>query len=83
MEENFTADDMFYMVRCPKCGKENHGFFVAEGRCAWCGNDEATAKQKARREHNKYNRMDGSWICPYCGKKVYSMEVHPCTQPTA
>lgn len=53
MEENFTADDMFYMVRCPKCGKENHGFFVAEGRCAWCGNDEATTKQKAWREHNK------------------------------
>lgn len=52
-EENFASDDMFYMVRCPKCGKENHGFFVAEGRCAWCGNDEATVKQKAWREHNK------------------------------
>ena len=31
--------------------------------------------------HNRYKRMD-CWICPYCGKKVYSMEVHPCTQPT-
>ena len=26
--------------------------------------------------------MDDGWLCPYCGKKVYSMEVHPCTQPT-
>lgn len=25
--------------------------------------------------------VDGSWICPYCGKRVYSMEVHPCNQP--
>lgn len=50
MEENFTSDDMLYMVRCPKCGKENHGFFVALGRCAWCGHDEATSKQKAWRE---------------------------------
>lgn len=33
-------------------------------------------------KNNKYKRMDGSWICPYCGKKVYSMEVHPCSQPT-
>lgn len=32
--------------------------------------------------NNKYKPMDDSWICPYCGKKVYSMEVHPCTQPT-
>lgn len=29
----------------------------------------------------KINPVDGSWICPYCGKKVYSMEVHPCNQP--
>lgn len=35
---------------------------------------------------NKINRrpqnplVDG-WICPYCGKRVYSMEVHPCNQP--
>lgn len=21
------------------------------------------------------------WICPYCGKRVYSMEVHQCNQP--
>lgn len=24
--------------------------------------------------------VDG-WICPYCGKRVYSMEVHSCNQP--
>lgn len=49
-EENFTSDGMFYMVRCPECGKENHGFFVAFGECAWCGYDGATEKQKAWRE---------------------------------
>lgn len=25
--------------------------------------------------------VDGSWFCPYCGKRVYSMEVHNCNQP--
>lgn len=23
----------------------------------------------------------GEWICPKCGKKVHSMEVHPCNLP--
>lgn len=31
-----------------------------------------------RRPQNPF--VDG-WICPYCGKRVYSMEVHPCNQP--
>lgn len=26
-----------YMVRCPKCGKENWAPAVADGQCAWCG----------------------------------------------
>lgn len=26
-------------------------------------------------------RNGDSWVCPYCGKRVYSMEVHPCYQP--
>ena len=25
--------------------------------------------------------LTGGWICPYCGKRVYSMEVHPCYMP--
>lgn len=29
----------------------------------------------------RINPSDGSWICPYCGKRVYSMEVHQCNQP--
>lgn len=28
------------------------------------------------------NPIDEGWICPYCGKRVYSMEVHKCYQPT-
>lgn len=27
------------------------------------------------------NPLVDGWICPYCGKRVYSMEVHPCNQP--
>ncbi len=27
------------------------------------------------------NPLIDGWICPYCGKRVYSMEVHPCNQP--
>ncbi|MBR3254575.1 hypothetical protein IKF88_02485 [Candidatus Saccharibacteria bacterium] len=26
-----------YLVRCPKCGKENWAPAVAHGICAWCG----------------------------------------------
>lgn len=27
------------------------------------------------------NPLVDGWICPYCGKRVYSMEVHQCHQP--
>lgn len=27
------------------------------------------------------NPLVDGWICPYCGKRVYSMEVHKCYQP--
>ena len=27
------------------------------------------------------NPLVDGWICPYCGKRVYSMEVHQCYQP--
>lgn len=33
------------------------------------------------RFHKPYNPLNDGWICPYCGKRVYSMEVHPCHQP--
>lgn len=31
--------------------------------------------------HRPGRRGFESWICPYCGKRVYSMEIHPCNQP--
>lgn len=31
--------------------------------------------------NRRINPIDGGWICPYCGKRVYSMEVHQCNQP--
>lgn len=33
------------------------------------------------RFHRPHNPLTDGWICPYCGKRVYSMEVHPCNQP--
>lgn len=32
------------------------------------------------RFHRPHNPLTDGWICPYCGKRVYSMEVHPCNQ---
>lgn len=34
---NFTVRDKFYVVYCPKCGRENHGSAVITGACCWCG----------------------------------------------
>jgi ribosomal protein L37E len=39
MEENFKVDGKTYLVRCPKCGRENWAPAVASGVCAWCGYD--------------------------------------------
>ena len=39
--------------------------------------DDEDIKVPVRRFPNNHDW----WICPYCGKKVYSMEVHPCNQP--
>ena len=40
MEENFLGDNgKFYLVRCPKCKRENWSGAVSSGVCAWCGFD--------------------------------------------
>ncbi len=31
-----TYDNRLFMVRCPKCEKENWALAVANGECAWC-----------------------------------------------
>ena len=36
--EVFKGDDgNLYLVRCPKCGRENYAVAVANGQCCWCG----------------------------------------------
>lgn len=45
--ENFKWDDVrgnfkdeegtLYLVRCPRCRKENYGPAVSSGQCAFCG----------------------------------------------
>lgn len=37
LSENFSVDGKTYLVRCPKCNKENYAPSVASGVCAWCG----------------------------------------------
>lgn len=37
LEKNFTANGKTYLVRCPKCERENYSPAVSSGICAWCG----------------------------------------------
>lgn len=32
-----TEENRVFLVRCYKCGVENHTACVASGECAWCG----------------------------------------------
>ena len=36
---NFVDEGDIFLVRCPKCGRENYAPAVATGQCAWCGFD--------------------------------------------
>ena len=37
---NFKGKDgRIFLVRCPKCKRENWAMAVAGGACAWCGFD--------------------------------------------
>lgn len=39
LDENFVANGKTYLVRCPKCKKENHAMAVSSGVCCWCRYD--------------------------------------------
>ena len=39
LDENFMVDGKMYLVRCPKCHKENWSGAVSSGVCCWCGFD--------------------------------------------
>ena len=45
LEENFEANGKTYLVRCPKCKRENYAMSVSSGICAWCGYDANGEKQ--------------------------------------
>ena len=45
LEENFEANGKTYLVRCPKCKRENYVMSVSSGICAWCGYDANEEKQ--------------------------------------
>lgn len=44
----FYENGQAYLVRCPKCGRENYALNVASGICTWCGYDanKENVKQK-------------------------------------
>ena len=33
----YSKEGKIYMVRCPKCNRENYALSVSSGKCAWCG----------------------------------------------
>lgn len=39
LEKNFVVNGKTYLVRCPKCDRENYALSVSSGRCCWCGFD--------------------------------------------
>ncbi len=45
LEENFEANGKTYLVRCPKCKRENYAMLVSSGICTWCGYDANEEKQ--------------------------------------
>jgi len=45
--ENFRDDDgRPFVVRCPKCKRENWAMAVASGQCSWCGWHEPNAESE-------------------------------------
>ena len=50
MDENFVGKDgKIYLVRCPKCGRENYAPNVSSGICTWCGFDANKEAQNDER----------------------------------
>ena len=39
IEANFKSKGKVYLVRCPKCDRENWLMAVRHGVCCWCGYD--------------------------------------------
>lgn len=39
-----------YLIRCPKCGRENYLPAVATGICVWCGYDGNGGEENGRNE---------------------------------
>ena len=59
-EPNFYTDGHWFLVRCPRCGRENYGAAVASGICVWCGFDvqEWFEDQKKQEEIRKQLGFD-------------------------
>lgn len=46
--ENFRDENgNAFVVRCPKCKRENWAMAVASGQCSWCGWTDANGKDHA------------------------------------
>ena len=43
-----TESGKWYLVRCPKCNKENWSMAVSSGTCAWCNFDMNKDQEKTK-----------------------------------
>jgi ribosomal protein L37E len=66
-----------YMVRCPKCNKENYALNVASGECTWCGyvatQDDVDGAKVWNPKDDDDDTVDNS-ICSIC-HKVHTSDV--------
>ena len=42
----YSEEGEAYLVKCPKCKKENYAMNVPTGTCTWCGHKEKDLKEK-------------------------------------
>ena len=59
--------------------KDTHKYIpISSVKGIWAVEEDDDMRPRSPRPDNP---LVNGWICPYCGKRVYSMEVHPCNQP--
>lgn len=63
---NFISNNRVFCVRCQICGKENYALAVANGICAWCGEDH----NKLREESIKPYILK----CTHCNREFSSLD---------
>ena len=71
---NFISKGQLYLIKCPKCKKENYAMNVSTGFCILCGLD-GNEHYKAK---FKFNNGNGALLCSKCS--VIIKEGHQYTK---